>query len=461
MTSAPSARSQGGEHRAERVPDQAVVGQSVGEQLVAEDEDFDAGAGDGGSCVVPGGGGEAEHGRGHQRAGGQQLVAGAALLAAGRMSWPGTTSRVGVQTALVVGAAVLAAQDGGGVRRDAGAGGDPYRLAVGERRRARRARRGPRPRAWTSQGPGPATAQPSMAEVSKDGQVGEGGERGGEDVAEGGVEGDGDGGTAAARVTGGRRARRWRGPRARGWPCGPGVGREARRWCGVRVGVTSSPPVVAGTAGARSARALATLPLPSFTRASASSTSRSSSVVRGRSSGVRAGVRRPSGALSAGGRGGRRASSAQRSARATALRAASATASGPPPARAAAYPMLETCGLFFAHAINAARKRVWIASPYFVPDLSLIYSLQLAALRGVDVRVMLPERPDHLLVYLIGLRVHRGNRTVRNQVLSLSARLSASEGDAGRRRLRRGRHRQLRQPLDSLEFRADAAGGES
>jgi cardiolipin synthase len=63
---------------------------------------------------------------------------------------------------------------------------------------------------------------------------------------------------------------------------------------------------------------------------------------------------------------------------------------------------LETCGLFFAHAINVARKRVWIASPYFVPDLSLIYSLQLAALRGVDVRVMLPERPDHFLVYLSG-----------------------------------------------------------
>jgi cardiolipin synthase len=61
---------------------------------------------------------------------------------------------------------------------------------------------------------------------------------------------------------------------------------------------------------------------------------------------------------------------------------------------------LEACGMFFVHAINTARTRVWIASPYFVPDLSQIYALQLAALRGVDVRVMLPERPDHLLVYL-------------------------------------------------------------
>lgn len=62
--------------------------------------------------------------------------------------------------------------------------------------------------------------------------------------------------------------------------------------------------------------------------------------------------------------------------------------------------ILETCGLFFMHAINAAQERIWIASPYFVPDTALIYALQLAALRGVDVRVMLPQRPDHLLVFL-------------------------------------------------------------
>lgn len=61
---------------------------------------------------------------------------------------------------------------------------------------------------------------------------------------------------------------------------------------------------------------------------------------------------------------------------------------------------LETCGLFFVHAINMARRRIWIASPYFVPDKQVICALQLAALRGCDVRIMLPERPDHLLVYL-------------------------------------------------------------
>jgi cardiolipin synthase len=61
---------------------------------------------------------------------------------------------------------------------------------------------------------------------------------------------------------------------------------------------------------------------------------------------------------------------------------------------------LDTCALFFVHAIHSARRRIWISSPYFVPDARVMAALQLAVLRGVDVRVMLPERPDHLLVYL-------------------------------------------------------------
>ncbi len=61
---------------------------------------------------------------------------------------------------------------------------------------------------------------------------------------------------------------------------------------------------------------------------------------------------------------------------------------------------METCRLFFVYAINASRKRCWIVSPYFVPDESVVSALQLAALRGVDVRIMLPEKPDHRLVYL-------------------------------------------------------------
>jgi cardiolipin synthase len=49
---------------------------------------------------------------------------------------------------------------------------------------------------------------------------------------------------------------------------------------------------------------------------------------------------------------------------------------------------------------NAAKKRLWIASPYFVPDDATLSALQMAALRGVDVRVLLPEKADHQLVKL-------------------------------------------------------------
>lgn len=79
---------------------------------------------------------------------------------------------------------------------------------------------------------------------------------------------------------------------------------------------------------------------------------------------------------------------------------------------------LETCTLFFLHAINSAKKRLWIASPYFVPDEQFISALQLAALRGVDVRILIPDKSDNMLVQLsawsymedleeVGIQVYR------------------------------------------------------
>ncbi len=46
-------------------------------------------------------------------------------------------------------------------------------------------------------------------------------------------------------------------------------------------------------------------------------------------------------------------------------------------------------------AIRAAQRRIYLCTPYFVPDLRIIRLLQLAAKRGVDVRLVLPERSDH------------------------------------------------------------------
>jgi cardiolipin synthase len=61
---------------------------------------------------------------------------------------------------------------------------------------------------------------------------------------------------------------------------------------------------------------------------------------------------------------------------------------------------LETCTLFFLHAINLSKKRLWIATPYFVPDEQFISALQLAALRGVDVRILIPDKSDNILTQL-------------------------------------------------------------
>lgn len=60
---------------------------------------------------------------------------------------------------------------------------------------------------------------------------------------------------------------------------------------------------------------------------------------------------------------------------------------------------LSTCSMVFTQAIHAAEKRLWITSPYFVPDQEIVRALQLAAIRGVDVQILLPEKPDHKVVY--------------------------------------------------------------
>jgi cardiolipin synthase len=57
-------------------------------------------------------------------------------------------------------------------------------------------------------------------------------------------------------------------------------------------------------------------------------------------------------------------------------------------------------GELFVHALNAARDRIWIATPYFVPDQAVMAALRLAALRGVDVKVVVPDKSDNPFVDL-------------------------------------------------------------
>ncbi len=46
--------------------------------------------------------------------------------------------------------------------------------------------------------------------------------------------------------------------------------------------------------------------------------------------------------------------------------------------------------------VFAARERIWVATPYFVPDEILARALELAARRGVDVRLLVPNRSNHI-----------------------------------------------------------------
>ncbi len=61
---------------------------------------------------------------------------------------------------------------------------------------------------------------------------------------------------------------------------------------------------------------------------------------------------------------------------------------------------METGSLLVQHAIHMAAERIWISTPYFVPDGGVMAALRLAALRGVDVRILIPDRADHPIVDL-------------------------------------------------------------
>ena len=60
-------------------------------------------------------------------------------------------------------------------------------------------------------------------------------------------------------------------------------------------------------------------------------------------------------------------------------------------------PLMAIQKLYFS-AICGAHARVWITTPYFVPDEAMLAALMTAALRGVDVRLLLPRHNDLRIV---------------------------------------------------------------
>ncbi len=100
---------------------------------------------------------------------------------------------------------------------------------------------------------------------------------------------------------------------------------------------------------------------------------------------------------------------------------------------------METCALFYTHAITQAQRRVWIVTPYFVPDIDVLTALKIAALRGVDVRLLVPEMADHWIVWLAafayfgevqaaGVRIYRYNGGFLHQKVMLVDDAAATVG---------------------------------
>lgn len=91
---------------------------------------------------------------------------------------------------------------------------------------------------------------------------------------------------------------------------------------------------------------------------------------------------------------------------------------------------LDTCSLMYTHIINCAKHRLWLATPYFVPDEEVLSAIQLAALRGVDVRLLVPESNDDtfirysILSYFedllrVGVKVYQYNAGFMHQKVTL------------------------------------------
>lgn len=85
----------------------------------------------------------------------------------------------------------------------------------------------------------------------------------------------------------------------------------------------------------------------------------------------------------------------------------------------------------YQEILHDASDRIWIASPYFVPDPATRTALAHAAMRGVDVRILLPGEPDHKMPWLsaytfypqmkeAGVRIWRHGRGFMHQKVLLA-----------------------------------------
>ena len=73
-------------------------------------------------------------------------------------------------------------------------------------------------------------------------------------------------------------------------------------------------------------------------------------------------------------------------------------------------------------AIQHARKYIWLQTPYFVPPETVLDAMKIAALSGVDIRIMLPERADNFIT-------RPANRAYYEEILRAGVRLFLRQGE--------------------------------
>ena len=94
--------------------------------------------------------------------------------------------------------------------------------------------------------------------------------------------------------------------------------------------------------------------------------------------------------------------------------------------------------------IHAAKQRVWLMTPYFVPGEAAMMALTSAALAGLDVRLLVPKMSDSPAGHAGRALVLRRPAAGRRAGLRVRAAAAAQQGAAGRRRPGDHRQRQLR-----------------
>lgn len=75
------------------------------------------------------------------------------------------------------------------------------------------------------------------------------------------------------------------------------------------------------------------------------------------------------------------------------------------------------------HAINTAKKRILLATPYFVPTEPAWFALMNAARRGVKVQIMVPQRSDSWLVTVAARSYHEDLRKAGASIFEYQARM--------------------------------------